>query len=331
MNTPYLSPYADPEAHARISALIRRHSSNDRDVRAELLRGLDLTGARAVLDLGCGFGFWAEELAGRVAPDAVLTGVDACPGDEAAYVRCVASKGREARFLAARLVADLPFEDASFDLVVAGYSLYFFVEVLPEVARVLRPDGVFLAVTHSEESFTALLGAVALDHEACPLLRSLRRFSSEGGGPLLAAWFRRVERRNYLNTLTFEERDLPDLLAYLSFKLPLVRAGARYGAELPASFVAAASAAVRRQGRLVVDKDDTLFVCREPARDGRRDPAATTRTEPRRSEDTAQVRRRAARRRRHCAPGGPGVNVRRPEPPAHEHPWNVPPEIRPRV
>lgn len=47
------------------------------------------------------------------------------------------------------------------------------------VARVMREDGLFLAVTHSEESFTGILDAVGLVHESCPLLRTLRRFSSE--------------------------------------------------------------------------------------------------------------------------------------------------------
>lgn len=261
MSTPYLSPYADPEAHARISRLIRKHSSNDREVRREMLRSLDLSRARDILDLGCGFGFWAEELATRVAPDAMFTGVDACEGDETSYGRCVASMGRQARFLWAHLVSDLPFRDASFDLVVAAYSLYFFVDVIPDVARVLRPGGIFLAATHSEASFTGLLSAVGMAHEECPLLRSLRRFSSESGGALLASVFPHVEHIHYLNTLTFEEDDLGDLLAYLSFKLPLVRAGVRFGAELPRSFVEAAAAALRSRGRLVVEKDDTLFVC----------------------------------------------------------------------
>ncbi|NJD21011.1 MAG: hypothetical protein FIA95_17215 [Gemmatimonadetes bacterium] len=221
MGSPYLSPYEDPDAHARISALIRRHSTNDRDVRVELLRALDLGDARDVLDLGCGFGFWAEELAVRVASGAWFTGVDACVGNEAAYVRCVE-------------------------------------------ARVLRPGGTFLAVTHSDGSFARLLEAVGLADEESPLLRRLQAFSSERGGELLAGTFGRVERRDYLNTLTFVEKDLGDLLAYLAFKLPLVKPGARYGVELPDALIQAASVAMRRIGTIVTEKDDTLFACGDP-------------------------------------------------------------------
>ena len=261
MGSPYLSPYEDPDAHARISALIRRHSTNDRDVRTELLGALDLAGARDILDLGCGFGFWAEELAARVAPEAVFTGVDACGANRAAYLRCIEARGRRACFRREHLVSTLPFGDGAFDLVIAAYSLYFFPGVIPEAARVLRPGGSFLVVTHSERSFRGLLEAVGLADEDCLLLRRLRAFSSEGGGALLAGTFGHVGHVNYLNTLTFEAKDLGDLLAYLAFKLPQAKPGARYGVELPDAFVQAASAALHGSGRITVEKDDTLFVC----------------------------------------------------------------------
>lgn len=264
MGSAHLSPYEDPDAHARVSALIRSHSSNGRDVRDELLATLDLADARDVLDLGCGFGFWAGALARRVAPDAVFTGVDACAANEASYVAAVGAAGRRARFLHAELAARLHFPDAAFDLVVAAYSLYFFPGVVADAARVLRPGGLFLAVTHSEESLAGLLAAVGLDRGDAPLLRRMRAFSSESGGDVLAGSFSEVERTHYWNTLTFEEDGLGDLLEYLRFKLPVVCPGAHYEAELPEALARSAEAALRRDRRLVVEKDDTLFVCRGP-------------------------------------------------------------------
>jgi hypothetical protein len=129
------------------------------------------------------------------------------------------------------------------------------------VVRVLRPGGRFLAITHSERSFAGLLEAVGLELDECPLLRRLRGFSSERGEEALARHFETVERTHYLNTLTFEEQDLGDLLAYLAFKLPQVKPGTRYGVDLPETFVQAASAALRGGRRIVVEKDDTLFAC----------------------------------------------------------------------
>lgn len=261
MSSPYLSPYEDPAAHARISALIRAHSSNHQDVRVATLRAIDLRSAKAILDLGCGFGFWAEELAGRVAPAARFTGIDACEGNGASYHRSVESRGRRARFICANLVSDLPLDDDSFDLVIAAYSLYFFVHIIPEVARVLRPGGQFLVVTHSERSFTGLLNAMDLYGEDSPLVRLIREFSSENGEELLTRSFPRVERVDYLNTLSFSEEERGDFLSYLQFKLPLLLPGARYERGLPETLARRVSESLRRTGRVTVNKDDTLFLC----------------------------------------------------------------------
>jgi SAM-dependent methyltransferase len=267
MGSPYLSPYEDPTEHAHISALIRSHSSNHQDVRGAMLGSLDLHGADEILDLGCGFGFWAEELAGRVAPKARFTGIDACDGNERSYLRSLEPTGRRARFICADLVSDLPFDDDSFDLVIATYSLYFFVHIIPEVARVLRPGGRFLAVTHSEGSFAGLLGAMDLSGEQSPLMCLVREFSAENGEDLLAGSFPTVERVDYQNALSFEGEDQDDFLAYVQFKLPLLSPPERYDEGGPEALVRRASDWLRRSGRVIVEKDDTLFICGGP--DGR--------------------------------------------------------------
>lgn len=261
MGTPYLSPYEDPATHARISAIIRRRSSNPLDVREALLEGIPLEKVRELLDLGCGFGFWAEALAGRVAPDAYFTGMDACQGNEHVYQRLVQAQGRRARFICTNLVSRLPFDDASFDLVVAGYSLYFFVHVLAEVRRVLRPSGRLLAVTHSEESYRGLLRAIGLADGDSPLVWRIRAFSAENGAAILAPRFAPVARSDYENALSFYEEDRADFLEYLRFKLPLLQPGACYADGLPAPLVERAAAALRRGGLVTVRKDDALFAC----------------------------------------------------------------------
>lgn len=95
---------------------------------------------RATLELGCGEGRVARDLAAR---GHHVTGIDASP--------TLLEAAREAdpggRYLLAD-AADLPFEDASFDLVVAFNSLMD-IENMPDavadVARVLEPGGRFCA------------------------------------------------------------------------------------------------------------------------------------------------------------------------------------------
>jgi SAM-dependent methyltransferase len=98
-----------------------------------------LTPGRRVLDAGCGVGYGTNLLANAGAKDVV--GVDLA--DEAVQAAAEAAAPR-ARFLPAD-VRELPFEDASFDLVVC-FEVIEHVDgqrrALAEFARVLAPGGI---------------------------------------------------------------------------------------------------------------------------------------------------------------------------------------------
>ena len=98
---------------------------------------------KAVLDLGCAGGFMAEALAAR---GAQVTGID--PAAEA-----IDAARAHARATGLRIGYDvgvgeaLPYDDASFDAVVCVDVLEHVADlnkVLSEIARTLRPGGVFL-------------------------------------------------------------------------------------------------------------------------------------------------------------------------------------------
>lgn len=99
---------------------------------------------RATLDLGCGEGRVARDLAAR---GHRVTGVDASP----TLLEAARQAHPEGRYLVADS-ADLPFPGDSFDLVVA-YCVLMDVDDLPgtvaEIGRVLEPGGgLCLAITH---------------------------------------------------------------------------------------------------------------------------------------------------------------------------------------
>lgn len=99
------------------------------------------TGA-AVLDVGTGPGVLLVELA-RIRPDLRLTGVDPSPGMVAAARRNLNRVAGQATVVSGE-AGNLPFEDASFDLVVSSLSLHHWPEpadATAELARVLRPAG----------------------------------------------------------------------------------------------------------------------------------------------------------------------------------------------
>lgn len=104
-----------------------------------------LSGARRVLDVGCGVGHWGRTLLPYLPPDATLDGVDR----EAAFAEKAAAKALDlgiahrARYRAAA-IERLPFEDGSFDLVTCQTVLMHVADVptaLREMMRVLVPGG----------------------------------------------------------------------------------------------------------------------------------------------------------------------------------------------
>ncbi len=264
MAEPPLWPYQCPASHAAVSAVLRRRSTNPVDVRDAALGDVDLTFAESVLDLGCGFGFMAERLAARVAPGAAIVGVDAWLENESAYLETASAAGRRASFVCLRVADRLPWSDHSLDLVVCSYSLYFFIEVLAEIPRVLSPNGLFLAITHSEDCVGGLLRSTGLT-EAGPELRMLSAaFSAENGAEVLRPHFGQIRRIDYRNSLRFGPDDEEDMLTYLRFKLPLLVPGMGPGDALPEYIERHARQLLARNGEIVEEKNDAIFWCRSP-------------------------------------------------------------------
>ncbi len=132
-------------------------------------RHIDWTG-RAVLDLGCAGGFMAEALADR---GARVTGIDpAARAIEAARAHA-AAHGRDIAYDTGVGEA-LPYDAGAYDAVVCVDVLEHvadLTQVLAEVARVLRPGGLFLFDTINRN----LLARLATVTVAEDILRLLPR------------------------------------------------------------------------------------------------------------------------------------------------------------
>ena len=264
MDKPPLSPYENPSWHEAISGIIRQTSTNPIDVRDAVLDGVDLSFVRTILDLGCGFGFMTEAAARRAMPEATIVGVDACAANEGPYLGRVGATGRPTRFVCRRIDSQLDWPDASFDLIIASYAMYFLPGVLPEIARILSPQGVFITVTHTEKFCQDLMCVVGVSGPDSRLLGLVRSFSSESAASLLTPWFEEVERVDYHNSLAFEAGQRDELLTYLLFKLPLLLSDSPPDSELPAALVRAVQASLSDRGRVVLDKNDAVFRCKRP-------------------------------------------------------------------
>ncbi len=101
---------------------------------------LGAVAGKALLDVGCGDGELASELARR---GAIVTGLDAEPAMLAAARRRAETEGTQLRLYEGQ-AEQLPFNDKSFDCVLAVTVLCFVAEAeraVAEMARVLKPGG----------------------------------------------------------------------------------------------------------------------------------------------------------------------------------------------
>lgn len=166
-----------------------------------------------VLEVGCGDGnIWRENL-DRIPPGWRLTLTDFSPGMVDA---ARAALGDRAEYAVAD-VQDLPFDDASFDAVIANHML-FHVEDRPralgELARALRPGGAFRATTIGLEHLRELRELVPPPPES-QWARTRERFMIEQVPEELAPFFVDVEVERVPGPQDLEVTELEPLLDFV--------------------------------------------------------------------------------------------------------------------
>lgn len=99
---------------------------------------------RAVLDIGCGVGYFLLEVEERLgSPGCIFAGIDVVPARVRSTLRRFG--GRENFFAAVAFAEELPFEDGRFDLVLCTEVMEHIARperAFQEIARVLGPGGV---------------------------------------------------------------------------------------------------------------------------------------------------------------------------------------------
>jgi len=164
------------------------------DPMNEALNAIDraLVGDADVLEVGCGTGVMAERI--NALPGVTLIATDFSER----FVELTAARGVDARQAD---ICYLPFDDASFDVVYAGWMLYHVRDLeraLNEVRRALRPGGTFVAVTNGNDHLADLRIAAG----GKPLIT---QFSSETGESVLRRRFADVRRHDLETRAVFPD------------------------------------------------------------------------------------------------------------------------------
>lgn len=110
---------------------------------SDLIRSANPQPADRVLDLACGTGVVARLVAPRIGPEGTVTAIDLSPAMLAVGRASAENEGLDVEWLQGR-AEQLPFPDASFDLVLCQFALMFFADrpaALAEAYRVLANGG----------------------------------------------------------------------------------------------------------------------------------------------------------------------------------------------
>ncbi len=207
-------------------------------------------GAR-VLEVGCGSAaFWRANV-DRIDPSWSLTLTDLSPGMiEAAR----AALGDRAGYVVAD-AQDLPFAEASFDVVVANHMLYHVPDrpkALAEIARVLVPGGVLHAATNGRGHLQELSDLVGPQWH---FERHMEAFGLETGAEQLAQVFVdvRVERFDVGLAVT----EIEPVVAY-------VRSSSSFPGGSLERVREEVDAAIAREGAFRITTRPGLLTCRKP-------------------------------------------------------------------
>lgn len=153
-------------------------------------------------------------------------------------------------------IQDIPFQDDSFDVIIANSMLYHVPDIekgVNEVKRVLKDKGVFYCATYGEHNFTDILAEwFELDGES---FRPNHNFTMQNGEQILKAAFKYIEAKFYEDSLHITNID--DLVDYLRSLLSLKAIN-----DLPFGRIHEILTQHSCNGVIELPKEYGIFICR---------------------------------------------------------------------
>lgn len=222
-----------------------------------------LSGDERFLDIGCGNGLYLAALAGR-GHRGPIHAFDLSEG------MARTAQGWNTGSLGVADAQMLPLRDRFADVVLAAHMLYHVPDqrkAAAEMRRVLRRDGLAIAITNSRDSLAeldALWVQAAKDVAGVdvPRVGEMLSFVLENGGDVLASAFDSVERVDVHGTVTIPDVDvITNYIASMRGVELLLPDGTDWN-DIVASVREQATRIVEQRGALRADTLMGAFLCR---------------------------------------------------------------------
>ena len=271
-NTAY-HPYNQVDRHRSVGQIIRQYSSNKNSIYQLALSQIAVPKGAKVLDLGCGYGQFTHQLLQDCTATIECQGIDLNAANDAAYRALLARTNTAGEFTHGAVDLIRSYPGQSYHLILCGYALYYFVALIPEIARILKPGGQFVTITHSIHSHREFFNAIRKAAELCRKFtgeklvfhNALRHFSAENASSILSQSFFSVRKIEYDNCLTFSAEDIGQYFEYMDFKLDLLLRSNSTNRSQKESFRQCLRAGIQGQvcknGKYTLNKNDAIFIC----------------------------------------------------------------------
>lgn len=182
---------------------------------------------------------------------------------ESAYLKAISPKTACKIRYKAFDCARIPYEADTFDVILANHVLFYcdnLDDVLAEIRRVLKPDGIFLCSTYSSKHMKEINELVSKFDERIVLSSNklYEKFGKENGGSILGRFFDSIEWKSYDDKLVI---DRPEPV--IDYILSCHGNQNQYLLNRYADFKEFVTEQIRRSnGSIHITKDAGLFVCK---------------------------------------------------------------------
>lgn len=218
-------------------------------------RLLDLPDKAKILELGCGPGYLWKENASRVPSGWDITLSDLSSGMLDSAWRNLVVTGRNYKFREID-AQDIPFEDETFDAVIANHMLYHVPDrqkALAEIKRVLKTGGRFFATTVGDDHMKEMMDWYRQVHVDKVWESFANSFTLENGLEQVRTFFPNVTVSRHEDNLEITE--LEPIMAYIHSGMRVAELSEEELVKLRSGL----EKELKEKGRIFIRKDSGLF------------------------------------------------------------------------